>query len=116
MVFRVLLLKLNALAMIVCVSGDQPLADNVRQRLRRVRAAIAADLDPDAILDILYSAMVITNAELQTILNISTKEQKCFRIIDVLLRGSEVKLQCFKDILELPSVNMRHIVTYINTG
>jgi len=96
--------------------GDKPLADDVRNRLRRVRATLACKMDPDIIIPYLFTGMVINNAEHQFILALTTVEQKNMKILEILMRGSEGKLQCFKDILLLPSIDMAYAVKIMEKG
>jgi len=97
------------------VSGEMPLRDDIRKRLRRIKATLINMLyTNDELLDYLIGERVISEADNQNIGAELTLNQKNARLIEIIMRGSERNLQCFKDVLTF--VGQGHVVKYIEKG
>lgn len=92
-----------------------PLRDDVRRRLRRIKATLINIMfTSDELLDYLFGEKVISEADFQNIGAEMTLNQKNSKLLDIVMRGSERNLRCFKDILNL--VGQEHVVKYIEKG
>jgi len=92
-----------------------PLRDDIRKRLRRIKATLINMLyTNDELLDYLIGERVISEADNQNIGAELTLNQKNARLIEIIMRGSERNLQCFKDVLTF--VGQGHVVKYIEKG
>ena len=96
-------------------SGDLPLRDDVRRRLRRTKAKLVEILYTNMeLLDHLLSMNVISETDHQSVLAECTTDQRNARLIDILLRGSERSLKCFAEALQL--VHQGYVVDYLEKG
>jgi len=100
---------------IVVNSGDLPLHDDVRRRLRRTKAKLVEILYTNMeLLDHLLSMNVISETDHQSVLAECTTDLRNARLIDILLRGSERSLKCFAEALQL--VHQGYVVDYLEKG
>jgi len=95
--------------------GDMPLRDDVRRRLRRIKAKLVEILDTNSeLLDHLLSMTVINETDHQSVLAECTINQRNASLIDIMLRGSEHNLKCFAEALQL--VRQGYVVDYLEKG
>jgi len=97
------------------VTGDLPLRDDVRRRLRRTKAKLVEILCTDRdLLDHLLCMNVINETDHQSVLAECTMNQRNARLLDIVLRGSEHSLKCFGEALRL--VRQGYVVDYLEKG
>ena len=96
-------------------TGELPLRDDVRRRLRRTKAKLVEILyTSNDLLDHLLCMGVINESDRQGVLAQCTTNQRNARIIDILLRGSEHSLKCFGEALQ--RVRQGYVVDYLEKG